>query len=46
MSIPSPIFKLLEDDFMKNVILITFTGSTVVAADMYCDVNTKTGGGI
>ena len=30
---------------MKNVILISFTASTPVAADMYCDMNTITGGG-
>ena len=30
---------------MKHVILINFTASTSVAAAMYCDVNTKTGGG-
>ena len=26
---------------MKNVILISFVVSTSVAADMYCDMNTK-----
>ena len=31
---------------MKNVILISFTASTPVAADMYYNMNTKTGGGI
>ena len=30
---------------MKHVILIGFTALTIVAADMYCDMNTKTGGG-
>ena len=30
---------------MKNVILISFIASTTVAADMYCDMNTITGGG-
>ena len=30
---------------MKNVILINFTASTPVAADMYCDVNFTVGGG-
>ncbi|MFA7087018.1 MAG: hypothetical protein WC145_10175 [Aliarcobacter sp.] len=39
-------YPLLEDSFMINVILISFTASTPVAADMYCDMNTKTGGGI
>lgn len=30
---------------MKNVILINFTVLTTVAAAMYCEMNTKTGGG-
>ena len=31
---------------MKNVILISFIASTTLAAAMYYDMNTKTGGGI
>ena len=40
-SLPYP---LLEDDFMKNVILVSFTASTPVAAVMYSDMITNTGG--
>ena len=29
---------------MKNVILISFNASTLVAADMYCDMNPTIGG--
>ncbi len=30
---------------MKNVIIVSFTASTPVAADMYCNLNVATGGG-
>ena len=44
-SILTPSYPLLEDDFMKNVILISFTALTTVAADMYCVLNNSSGGG-
>ena len=44
-SILTPSYPLLEEYFMKNVILISFTASTSVAADMYCEVNFTVGGG-
>ena len=38
-------YPLLEEFLMKNVILISFTVSTPVAADMYCNLNVINGGG-
>ena len=44
-SILTPSYPLLEDSFMKNVILINFNVATsVVAADMYCDMNNSSEG--
>lgn len=30
---------------MKNVLIVSFNATTPVVADMYCDMNTITGGG-
>ena len=38
-------FPLLEDFLMKRVIIVSFSATTPVAADMYCDMNNITGGG-
>ena len=48
-SILTPLYPLLEDDFMKKryslVLPPLLLVKTPVAADMYCDVNIITGGG-
>lgn len=37
--------KPVTDSLMKNVIFISFTASSSIAAAMYCGMNTNTGGG-
>ena len=48
-SILTPSYPLLEDDFMKKryclVLPPLLLVKSPVAAAMYCDMNTKTGGG-
>lgn len=38
-------YPLFEDFLMKHVIIVSFNSANPFAADMYCDMNTKTGGG-
>jgi len=40
-SILTTSYPLLEDSLMKNIIVISFSATTSVEADMYCDMNNR-----